>query len=467
MLQGGAVHETLLEALLGVARPAVPSLLVRGRLFLGLALERREIDLGAGLVALLGDSIKEKVARDGVDRAGSVLLPALLLGDILELGHQVVNLGLSFPAARLLFDRRALELDHAGVGEPHERRREVLRLGLAPVIECAEHGGVIARRNIAEIRLLELGGRLVTLLHPGGNDSDGRHDGKANGAERADVACHEGALAPGVGLVRPRALLRENGIELRAGGLLAGGHPRSREGHTHLRILVGADARDGEDHVVHQERHLGVERAVAPGADVAARRDGLTRDDGKMQRAGNVLRLHVPAVRDELPVELARVLPARGHIRELIDDGEGGRLVLMGGIELDPRVRRVLGQLVCAAVAGLGERELVHPGTRALSHGVDNELDFLVVVRVVARGDLPVHPVEAAVKIERARLFDAQGAVLGHRGVDVHLRDRVVAGECRCRHSSEGDNKGDERREAEPAGTRRAESDNHMRLHLR
>lgn len=173
------------------------------------------------------------------------------------------------------------------------------------------------------------------------------------GARAPDEDARAGA--PCVCLVGPLLLLGEDGVQAPRGALREAGEPRLREGDAHLGVLVRTHTGSGEDDVAAREAHAAVKGAVSPGADILPRGHGLPRRNGKVQRAGDVLGLDVPAVGDELPIELSGVLPARRYARGVIGNGEPCLLVAVGGIDLEALDGPAIRDAVGAVLVGIRE----------------------------------------------------------------------------------------------------------------
>ena len=266
------------------------------------------------------DFIEEHVKGSLVDSGGGLSLGSVRVVVRYARQREAIVLLDLVPEETILLDLDLLELDDALVRETHERRSEVIDVRASTTMKGAENRRMVGGGNVTEVLVIEHGGVVTTVVSPDEDDGDYREHHRRHGHDDADDLNYPCLLALCVGLVRPLLLLRENRGKLAARGDLAVGDPRGREGDARLGVLVGSDARYGVDDVVAVECHRRVERTVTPGAHVLLRGDGLSRGDGKRHGAGDVLGLHVPAVRHELPVELAGIIPtghdARGAIRD-------------------------------------------------------------------------------------------------------------------------------------------------------
>ena len=173
---------------------------------------------------------------------------------------------------------------------------------------------------------------------------------------------------------------------------------------------------------------------MAPGAHVVTGRDALASRDGQMDAARHVVGGHVPAVGDELPVQLTSVGPGVHHVCHGVGDADSGPLVFVRRVDLHARVGRVLRDLVRPRRALVALRELPSAAREVLD-GKGRDLRILVARRQggAARGDIPVHAVERAVKVKRAVLDDTDRSVRVHGEVDVHGIDGVLASLGRAR----------------------------------
>ena len=104
---------------------------------------------------------------------------------------------------------RLLQLDHTVVSELHERGDICLIGHLVPVHEGRKHGGMVGRRHIAEIFVLEkrLGLAAAQLEH---NDCAGKGHRRDNAHHGKHVGNHARAGAAGVSFVGPRLLLAQD-----------------------------------------------------------------------------------------------------------------------------------------------------------------------------------------------------------------------------------------------------------------
>ena len=104
---------------------------------------------------------------------------------------------------------RLLQLDHTVVSEIHERGDICLIGHLVPVHEGRKHGGMVGRRHIAEIFVLEkrLGLAAAQLEH---NDCAGKGHRRDNAHHGKHVGNHARAGAAGVSFVGPRLLLAQD-----------------------------------------------------------------------------------------------------------------------------------------------------------------------------------------------------------------------------------------------------------------
>ena len=335
------------------------------------------------------------------------------------------------------------------VRKAHERGGKALWPRVLPRGEHGENHGVIARGHVTEVLVVKLGRMGCLVAAPGDERGDYcRHgDGKADA--RDPVHCRARCRTARVCVIGVLLLLGENGAELLARGLGALGNPACRERDARLGKLARANARDGVDDVVPVERKARVEGTVSPGAYVVPTHNGLAARHRQMDGAGDVLRLDVPTVRDELPVQLARVRPTRGEAVGIVRDIEVRRRVALGRVELDLQV----GAIVCNGVGlvctrrGLGEG----PGLATLHDtGVKNlDAHRATVGAVLPLGNLPVHAMEVSVEVKGAHLGHGKAARRIQRCVDVCLVHAVVVRPRRRGAKGESYEQGQQRKDDE------------------
>ena len=316
------------------------------------------------------------------------------------------------------------------VSEAHERGGEAIG---ARVLAGGKHGEnhrVIARGDVPEVLVVKLRRvRGLVATHCDYRGNNGRHrDGKAEPCDPIHSRACRGA--PSVCVVGVLLLLRENGAEHCPRGLWAVGDPGGREGDARLGVLAGADARHGIDHVVPVERKACVQGAVAPGPHVVTTRHGLSARNGQVDGAGNVLRLHVPAVRDKLPIQLTRIRPARGNTIGKVGHVELHRCVTLGRVKLDLQVGAPVRDGVGLVGARAGLRE--GAGLAVLDNTGIQHLDThrAPVGAVLPLGNLPVDTMEVPAEVEGSHFGHGKTTRRVQRRVDVRLVHAVVIRMC-------------------------------------
>ena len=173
---------------------------------------------------------------------------------------------------------------------------------------------MIVTRHVAEVLVLEQGAvrRTETQL-----EDERRHDGyhRQNDTQAEPNETHDAGLIPaGIGIVGPLLLFGQDGLETLPARRLHLREPGGREGYTRLGELLRAHARHVVVHVVALNLHAGVERAMAPSAHVLLGDERRAFRGRQIDVTGDVVGRHVPAVRDELPVQLARIRPSPSGI---------------------------------------------------------------------------------------------------------------------------------------------------------
>ena len=165
-----------------------------------------------------------------------------------------------------------------------------------------------------------------------------------------------------------------------------------------------------------------------------------------MHRAGDVPGLLIPALGDELPVQLCDVRMAQDHVVDAVRDHEMRGLVAVARVNLEAHAVAAVLHLVGEVVSRL--RKLVgYEGTVDHLARLDH-VDRDGAALELALWQVPVHAVEASVEGEHALLADLERAVGRDRGIDVDLRDRVfarVGGNRDAQAHDEHEHEGDER----------------------
>ncbi len=209
------------------------------------------------------------------------------------------------------------------------------------------------------------------------------------------------------------------------------GYRLARKELADLDERVRREVVDLEPHdAVRLDRHRAPERPVRPGPDLFAG-DAGRRRDRRPQAVGR----HAPARPDQLPVQLAGVVPALRGAEGAVLDAEPRRRVLQAEEDLDERDRALVGHRVRAGRARGG---VVRQGQGALRAAGPEHLDPLAA-RLV---ELPVDAREVAVERQRAPLAHEKRAVLLDLRLDLDVGDRVVLGlrggrrESAARHAS-------------------------------
>ena len=184
----------------------------------------------------------------------------------------------------------------------------------------------------------------------------------------------------------------------------------------------------GDHGLVHIERHVARQRAVAPCTEVIAL-------DGR-RPGGSICEVHFhldivgirgPAVAHKLPVELGGIGPIHnrtGHgVAHIIDRAVAA---LVGAENLDLYAAVGLLNRIDAAVAFICAVDLVKRGVVFLdAQHIDARRAALLVG---ARIDLPKHAVDVVVEIELASLDNGQRSIGLNRGADVGLAHGVTVG---------------------------------------
>ena len=322
---------------------------------------------------------------------------------------EVVALALLLAEEALLLGHDAAKLYIAQIAETHDRCRKGISVRLAVSPKRIEHGGMVIGRHIAEILVVELGAMLALVAQIGTNRKGNEERCKSKRADERDRAHGPGALALGIGLVCPRLLFRHDGIKHLAGALRCAREPGFGEDDARFCILIGADTRHRIDDGRPIEGQARVEWTVAPGTHIRACLDALAGRHRQMDRAGHIVGCHIPAIGDELPVELAYILVALRKVGIGVDDAERRRFILMSGIELDLEIGALIRHIEAA----------VDPS------GIVGELRIDAVLDDTDRGDmrcqlcpligpfgqLPVHAVVGAIEVERAVFDDRKRSI--------------------------------------------------------
>ena len=169
---------------------------------------------------------------------------------------------------------------------------------------------------------------------------------------------------------------------------------------------------------------------MSPGPHVVTTRYGLSARNGQVDGAGDVLRLGIPAVRDKLPVQLARVRPTRRYAVGKIGHVELHRCVTLSGVELDLQV----GALVRDGVGLVGARAGLREGTgvAVLDNASIQHLDAYraPVGAVLPLGNLPVDAMEVPAEVEGSHFGHGKTTRRVQRRVDVRLVHAVVIRMC-------------------------------------
>ena len=217
-----------------------------------------------------------------------------------------------------------VEVDGTSVVEVHESGGKGVVVRLDPAPEEAEDGRMVVGGDVAPIALGKADGMLAAMAQKRPHDED-RADDKGQQADAAQAKGEGPAhLAPGVGAIGPVTLLGKHGVQAALQTLGHVAQPLGREGHADLGKVGGAHGGHRADHVLAHQPDLARERRVMlPHAHVISGNGRLANGNGQMDGAGDVIGGLVPAVRDELPVELAHVLPTRDHARKLVDHTVG------------------------------------------------------------------------------------------------------------------------------------------------
>ena len=194
------------------------------------------------------------------------------------------------------------------------------------------------------------------------------------------------------------------------------GKPGSRKQHAHFRKLARAHARHREaDGAVVVEGHVAFKAAVTEGAHVVAADDLLAFGHRQRKGSGSVLRVGIPASRDELPIQLVRIGVLLDHTGVAVVEHERLACVFSGGKRVNGLlvfvIRPTAARRAAAVTPFLVERDFLQsrfpPRLVNDRHRVDG--DAAVVRRIKLDGRQRV----LALELVGTRLHYMQRAVCG------------------------------------------------------